>query len=187
MMAIPVEQLLTLGPDGMLKHDETPNVEQLRNAKQTYFEDVNVGDDLPRYVHRLSAPELARWCITMENTHRLHYDLAHAHNHDNLPGALFHGTWRMSIISKWLKDWSLPDGWFWKASWQVREMVTANETIALWGKVIDKQEYGKYGVVHVEFGMVNEEGWEGAPGAASVALPYRGGEPVPYPFTPPDA
>ena len=81
----------------------------------------------------------------MENTHRLHYDIAHAHNHDNLPGALFHGTWRMSILSKWLKNWSLPNGWFWKASWQVREMVTAGETTALWGKVIECQKLDDYG------------------------------------------
>ena len=85
-MAIPLEQLLELGPDGMLDHDEEPGIDDLYNKRQTYFEDVNVGDDLPRYVHRYSAPELARWCITMENTHRLHYDIAHAHNHDNLPG-----------------------------------------------------------------------------------------------------
>ena len=185
-MAIPLEKLLELGPDGMLDHDEEPGIEDLRNARQTYFEDVSVGDDLPRYVHRYSAPELARWCITMENTHRLHYDIAHTHNHDNLPGALFHGTWRMSIVSKWLKNWSLPNGWFWKASWQVREMVTAGETTVLWGKVIDCQKLDDYGLVHIELGIVNEEGWEGAPGTAMVALPYRDGEPVPYPFVPPE-
>ena len=91
----------------------------------------------------------------------------------------------MSIVSKWLKNWSLPNGWYWKASWQVREMVTAGETTALWGKVIEKQELDDYGLVHVEFGIVNEEGWEGAPGTAVVALPFRDGEPVPYPFVPP--
>ena len=144
--------------------------------------DVNVGDDLPRYVHRYSAPELARWCITMENTHRLHYDIAHAHNHDNLPGALFHGTWRMSILSKWLKK-LVP----------AQRLVLEGELAGCgrWsplarpppcgGKVIECQKLDDYGLVHVEFGIVNEEGWEGAPGTAVVALPFRDGEPVPLP------
>jgi hypothetical protein len=73
----------------------------------------------------------------------------------------------------------------WKASWQVREMVTATETTILWGKVTGKRKIEGYGLVDIELGIVNEEGWEGAPGKATVALPFRGGEPVPYPFVPP--
>ena len=185
-MTIGIDEILRLEPDEMLKHDETPSIDDLREKTQTYFDDVQVGDELPKYVHRYSVPELARWCITMENTHRLHYDLAHATNHDTLPGTLFHGTFRMSIIAKWLKNWTLPDGWFWKAGWQVREMVTAGETTILWGRVIDKRTHDQFGLVDIEFGIKNEEGWEGAPGKATVALPLRGGPPVPYPFVPPE-
>lgn len=184
-MSIALDELLKLEPDQMLKHDETPGIQDLRDKKQLYFDDVQIGEELPKYVRRHHMPELIRWCITMENSHRLHYDYPHAHNHDNLPGTLFHGTWRMSIVGAWLKDWALPAGWFWKASWQVREMVTAGETLILWGKVIDKNEQDGMGIVDIEFGMKNEEGWEGAPGKATVALPIRGGKPIPYPFVPP--
>ena len=182
---ITVEDLLKLDPDEMLKYDETPSIEALKDKKQLYFDDVQIGQELPKYVRRHSIVELTRWCITMENTHRLHYDYAFAHNQDNLPGVLFHGTWRMSIVAAWLKNWSLPGGWFWKASWQVREMVTAGETIILWGNVIDKKVKDGMGLVEIEFGMKNEEGWEGAPGKATVALPIKGGRPIPYPFVPP--
>jgi hypothetical protein len=92
----------------------------------------------------------------------------------------------MAMITKWLKDWSLPNGWYWKGSWQIREMVSVSETTILWGKVTGKRELEKYGLVDIEFGIKNEEGWEGVPGRAVVALPYRGGEPVPYPFVPPE-
>ena len=44
----------------------------------------------------------------------------------------------------------------------------------------------KYGLLDIEFEIKNGEGWESAPGGAIVALPYSGGEPVPYPFVPPE-
>ena len=34
-------------------------------------------------------------------------------------------------------------------------------------------------------GIVNQDGKENTPGEATVALPFRGGKPVPYPFVPP--
>lgn len=185
-MAPTVDELLQLEPSEMRKFDETPNIEDVKKRKQTYFEDVEVGQELPKYIRRYSMPEMARWCIAMENSHRLHYDYPHAHNHDNLPGTLFHGTWRMSIIAKWLKNWVMPNGWMWKASWQVREMVTAGETTILSGVITGKREVEGYGLVDIELSIKNEEGWEGCPGKATVALPFKDGEPVPYPFVPPE-
>ena len=184
-MSPTVDELLKLEPDQMLDYDEAPSIEDVKQRQQLYFDDVEIGQELPKYIDRHSITELVRWCIAMENTHRLHYDYAHAHNRDNLPGVLFHGTWRMSIIGKWLKNWVLPNGWMWKASWQVREMVTAGETTILWGRVTDKRRTDGFGLVDILFGITNEEGWEGAPGKATVALPFRGGDPVPYPFVPP--
>ena len=42
-----------------------------------------------------------------------------------------------------------------------------------------------YGLVVVDLGIVNQDGKESTPGEATVALPFRGGKPVPYPFVPP--
>lgn len=185
-MAVSLEELLSLQPDEMLKHDETPSIEALQNPPQVYYDDVVLGHELPKYIRKYSIVHLQRWNIAMENTHRLHYDYPHAINHDKLPGVLFHGTWRMSLISKWLKNWSLPGGWAWKSRWQVREMVVPGEITILWGKVIDRHEKSGMGLVDVEFGICNQDGIEGCPGTATVALPLRHGPPIPYPFTPPE-
>ena len=184
-MALALEKLMNLPPVEMLKHNEWPTMDQLRTKKQVYYDDVQVGMELPKYVRKYNLTHLQRWNITMENTHRLHYDYPHAINHDKLPGALFHGTFRMAIINTWLKNWVLPGGWAWKCGWQVRGMVVPGETIILWGKVTNKQVKGGIGLVDIDFGIVNEEGEEGCPGKATVALPIRGGKPVPYPFVPP--
>ena len=184
-MSIALDELLKLEPEEIIEHDETPSMEDLRNPKQIYFEDVAVGTELPRYINHYSGVHFNRWCIAMENTHRVHYDYPHAMNHDKLPGVLFHGTWRMSIVAKWLKNWILPNGWAWKSSWQIRDMVVPGEVTVLWGTVKDKHEVEGYGLVELDFGIVNQDGVEGAPGSATVALPYRDGDPVPYPFVPP--
>jgi acyl dehydratase len=184
---VPLDELLKLPADEWLKYDETPSIEELRTKQQLYFDDVEVGLELPKYIRRRSIVEMQRWSITMENTHRLHYDYPHAVNHDKLPGVLFHGSWRISIIAAWLKNWALPDGWLWKYSFQVRSMVVAGETTLLWGKVTDKREQDGMGLVQVQLGMIGEGAGEGAPGKATVALPIRGGRTIPYPFVPPKA
>lgn len=184
-MALSLEQLLKLEPEEMLKHTERSTPDQLRNKVQVYYEDVQVGQETPKYVQRFTEVHFVRWCFAMENTHRIHYDYPFAVNHDKLPGILFHGSWRMSIIPSWLKDWALPDGWFWKASWQVRQMVVANEITIVWGKVTNKYVKEGLGFIDLEVGIKNQDGVEGCPGTATVVLPLKGGKPVPYPFVAP--
>jgi acyl dehydratase len=185
-MTLSLEALLKLEPDEMLKYDETPSIEALQDPQQVYYDEIMAGQELPKYIRKYSIAHFQRWNIAMENTHRLHYDYPHAINHDKLPGVLFHGTWRMSLIAKWLKNWVLPHGWAWKSRWQVREMVTPGEITILWGKVIGKQEKKGTGLVNLEFGICNQDGSEGCPGTGTVALPLRGGPAIPYPFVPPE-
>ena len=184
-MTIALEELLKLEPDEMLDHDETASIDALRNPSQTYYDDVQIGMELPKYIKKYSIVHLMRWSMAMENSHRLHYDYPFAINRDKLPGVLFHGSWRASIIAKWLKNWTLPDGWAWRTRWQVRAMVVPGEITILWGKVTGKREQENMGLVDIELGIRNEDGGEGCPGTATVALPLRGGPPIPYPFVAP--
>src|SRR3972149_11398964 len=121
-MSISLEELLKLRPEQMLEHDEFPTIEELRNRKQLYVDDVTVGMEVPKYVRRTSVVEFMRYSGVTGNTHRLHYDYPHAHNRDRLPGVLFGGQHRRSIITSWLKNWALPEGWMWQLRRQGREM-----------------------------------------------------------------
>jgi len=182
---ISLEELLKLTPEEMLRYDETPSIEELRNREQVYFDDIEVGTELPKYIKRYKTVDLLRWCNTMDNTHRIHYDLPFAVNHDRLPGVLFQGSWRSHILAGWLKNWTLPGGWPWKERWRVREMVVANEVTIVWGKVVALRVEDGMGMVDLEIGIRNQDGLEGCPGSATVALPIRGGRPIPYPFVAP--
>ena len=66
-------------------------------------------------------------------------------------------------------------------------MNVVGETLSVWGKVSAKREGPGYGLVDIDLGITNDEGKESTPGKATLALPYRGGQPVPYPFVPPQS
>ncbi len=150
------------------------------------FEDVNVGEELPKLVKGpLTSAHLMRWSSSVENWHKIHYDRPFAIEHDKLPDLLVNGSLKQQFIVAMLKDWAGPRGWLWKVSYQFRAMDVVGETLTMWARVTGKREAPDYGLVDIELGIVNRAGKESTPGKATVALPYRDGPAVPYPFVPP--
>jgi acyl dehydratase len=153
-----------------------------------YFEDVAVGIELPRLTRGpLTTMHLMRWSAAMENWHRIHYDETFATGHDKLPGLLIAGSLKQQFIVQLLKDWVGHTGWVWKIDFQFRSMNIVNETLRAWARVTGKHNSEAFGLITLDVGLVNEHDKESTPGKATVALPYRGGRPVPYPFVPPSA
>lgn len=154
---------------------------------QIRFEDVSVGMVVPELTKGpLTTAHLMRWSAAMENWHKIHYDRAFAVEHDKLPDLLVNGSLKQNFIMDLLKGWAGPEGWVWKARFQFRAMNLVGETLRVWARVKDVHPCDAFGVVDLELGIVNDDDRETTPGSASVALPYRGGAPVPYPFVPPD-
>lgn len=157
--------------------------------KQTpIWDDVQEGLLLPELVKGpLTTMHLMRWSAAMENWHRIHYDRTFAQEHDKLPDLLVNGSIKQQFVLQLLKDWAGPRGWAWKSSFQFRSMNKVGETLTIWGRVTGKRRARDFGLVDVETGVRNEHGVESTPGKAVVALPYRDGPAVPYPFVPPEA
>lgn len=150
------------------------------------FEDVKPGDELPILKKGpLTTAHLMRWSSAMENWHKIHYDLPFAVEHDKLPGLLINGSFKQQFIMQLLKDWVGPTGWVWKVGFQFRAMNLVGESLDVWASVTDARRTEQYGLVELELGIRNGEGKESTPGTAIVALPYRDGPPVPYPFVVP--
>ncbi len=155
-------------------------------SKQLYFEDVSVGMDLPSLTKGpMTTAHIMRWSATMENWHKIHYDTPFAITHDKLPGVLLNGSFKQQWLAQLLKDWVGLNGWVWKLNYQFRAMNLVGETLTIWGKVTALHKGPDFGVVELDIGIVNQEGKESTPGKASVAVPYKNGTPVPYPFVPP--
>lgn len=157
-------------------------------ADTIFYEDVELGSELPRLAKGpLTTAHLMRWSAAMENWHKIHYDRPFALGHEKLPGLLINGSLKQQFMLQLLKDWVGPGGWVWKVSFQFRAMNLVDETLSVWGRVSAKRDGPGYGLVDLELGIVNEENKESTPGTATVAVPYRGGSPVPYPFVPPQS
>lgn len=157
-----------------------------RRPGQRCFEDVIVDEALPELVKGpLTLLHLVRWSAATENWHRIHYDRDYATNHDKLPDVLVNGSLKQQFILQLLKDWAGLEGWAYKARFQFRAMDTVGATLRVWGKVSGKQACPDYGMVRLTIGMSGRDGAESVRGEALVALPYRDGSAVPYPFVPP--
>ena len=184
-MTMPLDDLLKLSAEEILTHNEKPSGDQLRHKSQTYYNDVYEGMELPKYMYKPTPTHLFRWSAAIENFHRIHYDLDFGLNHDKNPSILVHGSWKQSVVPQYLKDFTLPNGWPWKARFEHRAMLVPGDILIMWGKVTGKQEKDGMGMVDLEIGMKTQDGIESMPGTATVVLPLRGGRAIPYPFVPP--
>ena len=157
-------------------------------AHTIFYEDIAPGSEIPRLAKGpLTTAHLMRWSAAMENWHKIHYDKPFALGHDKLPGLLINGSLKQQFVLQLLKDWVGPGGWVWKVSFQFRAMNLVGETLSVWGRVTARRDGPGYGLVDLELGIVNDENKESTPGTATVAVPYRGGAPLPYPFVPPQS
>jgi acyl dehydratase len=151
--------------------------------RQIHYDAVETGELIgPLVKGPLTTAHLMRWSAAVENWHRIHYDAAYAVQHDGLPGLLLSGSLKQQLIVSLLKDWAGREGWVWRVRFQFRAMNVVGETLSVWGKVAGKRRLESFGLVDVELGIRNEAGLESTPGTATVALPFPGGPPVPYPF-----
>ena len=178
LMQLPVTVLPAL--------DERPSEESLREKPQVYFEDVKVGQELPRYIQRLTPAQLVRWASVLEEWDSAYFDLDSAVNSLGLPGVVVPESWKVNAVCRLLKDWALPGGWLWKLDLQHRGLIAPGEVIVLWGKVTQTRRLENMGLVIIESGILVYGGTETMPSTACVALPLRSGPPLPYPFIPPE-
>jgi acyl dehydratase len=155
-------------------------------AAPRYFDDVQVGELIPELVKGpLTTAHLMRWSAAMENWHKIHYDRPFAQGHDKLPDLLVNGSLKQNFLVQLVKDWATHHGWPWKVGFQFRAMDVVGSKLFIWGEVTNLLKLERYGLVEMKLGIRNQDGKESTPGSAMVALPYRNGPPVPYPFVAP--
>ncbi len=160
--------------------------DDLRTKPQLCYDDVKVGEEMvPLVLGPMTTTHAFRWSSAIENWHRIHYDQNFAIYHEELPNILLQGSWKQSILPRFLKDLCLPDGWMWKVSFQHRAMIVPNDTITCWATITSKTEIEGLGLIGMDVGMRLQTGIESCPGTATIVLPIRGGRAVPYPFVPP--
>ena len=102
------------------------------------FEDVNVGDEIPRLVvGPVTLQDLVEWCGAEEDYLNIHYDEAAALA-AALPGCFIQGCFKCRMLGQMLTDWLAEDRSLKKMGGSYREMGFPGDTLTCHGKVTNK-------------------------------------------------
>ena len=152
--------------------------------QQPYWEDVEVGTELPELPKIATTQMLVKWAGGSSDFHPQHYDDDFA-KRQGTGGIIVHGllkqAWLIQLVTSWMGDL----GTLKKFSCQYRGMdyprvmKTMNEPVdgETWlckGKVTNKYVDGDDHCVDLQIGVENGKGEMPTPGSATVALPSQG-------------
>lgn len=142
-------------------------------SKGPVFEDVNVGDEIPRLVvGPVTLQDLVEWCGAEEDYLNIHYDKAVA-KAAGLPGCVIQGYFKCGMLGRMLTDWLGEDGSLKKMGVSYRGMDFPGDTLTCHGKVTNKYVEEGENCIELEIWTENQRGEKTTPGTAVVTLPSR--------------
>lgn len=137
-----------------------------------YYEDVQVGDELPEFKRQTGYIEWGRFAGANEEYVAIHED-DEAGIKSGLPGGIGMGNLRFVYVHNMLSDWMGEGGWIKQVGLQYRGLNLKNDVVTTRGKITNKyQKDGEY-LVELEVSAANQKGEVTAPGHAVVSLPSR--------------
>ena len=152
--------------------------------KQTYWEDISIGQDIPSLTKVATTLMLVKWAGAYGDYNPLHYDNDFAVNFMKTGGIIVHGTLKRQWLIQMLTDWVGDDGWLkriqtsFKAMDYPRRMKTLagpedGDTWQCKGKVTGKSENGSQHIVECDIWLENSKGEITTSGTATLLLPAR--------------
>ena len=142
-------------------------------AEQVYYEDINVGDEIPKLAKNCSTQQLVMWAAGSGDFYQIHYDKDFALALGTLPGIIVHGALKHAFLGQMLHDWAGDKGWIKKYGCQYRGMDVPNENIICRGVVTNKTQEGGLNLVELDIWTEKDSGDKTSPGKATVVLPSR--------------
>ena len=160
---------------------------QAAPRRQRYFEEVEVGMELPPVVKGpLTTTHLVRWAAANGNYARIHWDLPFAQLRQGLPNVVVNGSLKNQYLGQLLVNFAGDGGWFRRFYVEHRGMDFPGDVLTAFGAVAGKREVpwdsplgkegqGEFGYVDCQVGLRNSRGEQTASGRATLAMPKRGG------------
>ena len=144
-------------------------------VKQTYFEDVNEGMELPSKTKGpLTVTDLVRFAGASGDYAKIHHDREHTKTIAGLPDIILHGQGKLAFMVHVVTDWIGVQGCVKKIGGQYRGMDYVGAAVTSSGKVVRKYTEGQEHLVDLEMWNVNQQsGDTTAVGTATVSLPTR--------------
>ena len=141
-------------------------------TNQVYFEDVEVGAEIPSLVKEPDSLQLVQWAAGSGDFYQIHYDPSFAQR-NKLDGIVVHGALKHAFLGELLHEWVAPAGRIKRVACSYRGMDPPNQTLTHKGKVTKKYQEGDRNLVELEIWVENAGGQTTTPGSAVVTLPSR--------------
>ena len=138
-----------------------------------FFEDVEIGTEIPPLVKHTSTQQLARWAGAVDDYYEIHYDKDFAREKD-LPGVIIHGALKNAFLAQLMTDWIGVEGTLKKIGCSYRGMDFPGDALTCKGRVTNKYVKDGQHFIECEIWVENGKGERTTPGAATVILPSRG-------------
>jgi len=141
-------------------------------VEQVYYEDVEVGSEIPTLVKHPTPRHLVKWAGASGDYYEIHYNNDFAIG-NNLPGIIVHGWLHLSFLGQMITDWIGEQGTLVKLGGSYLGMLFPNEDLFCKGTVTKKYVEGDKHFVEAEIWVENPRGEKTTPGSVTVILPSR--------------
>ncbi len=142
-------------------------------AINLYFEDVNVGDELPAWSRKTDFMNWNRYAAVNDEFVYIHMDDEAGRKALNEQGAFGMGNLRYAYIVNSLQAWIGDEAEIREIGCQFRAINQKNDVLTVVGKVTEKLVEDGEHRVKLDIDVVNQNGDPTCPGHAIVAIPSR--------------
>ena len=142
-------------------------------AINVYYDDVNVGDELPAWSRKTDFMNWNRYAAVNDEFIPIHMDDEAGRAALNEQGAFGMGNLRYAYIVNALQDWIGDEGQIREIGCQFRAINQKNDVLTVTGKVTEKLVEDGEHRIKLEIDVVNQKGEPTCPGHAIVTVPAR--------------
>ncbi len=121
------------------------------------FEDIKVGDEIPRYSVELNQMMLWIYAGASGDFNLIHVDKEFGEK-VGLGGTIAHGLSSMARLSKTITDWVEDPGALKRLAVRFAAPARPGDTITFWGRVVEKKEEEGKKIIVLDVGAENQDG-----------------------------
>jgi acyl dehydratase len=138
-----------------------------------FYEDVSVGDELPRWQRTTGFMNWNRYAAVNDEFVPFHMDDEAGRAAKNEQGAFGMGNLRYAYIVNALRDWIGDEAIIREVGCQYRAINQKNDVLTVTGVVTDKKIENGENVVYLDTNVTNQDGAATCPGHAVIVLPGK--------------
>jgi acyl dehydratase len=142
-------------------------------AKQVFYEDVEVGDEIPSLHKKVTKRQLVQWAGASGDFYEIHYDKDFA-SAAGLSSVILHGRLKAAFLGQMLTDWIGLEGNLKKYNVRYGGMDFPDQDLACKGKVTQKYIRDNEQLIELDIWTENPKGEKTITGTALVSLPSKG-------------